>query len=86
MFKLPSERTRQIYVRLESWERLRAQRTRENFSVASSDPSPSVELQPNSTQDSPEPYRLSNVGVGDITNQEVLTMLECCEMQSGSGG
>lgn len=53
----------------------------ESFAALPSDGPP-----PNSTPDSPEPYRLSSLGVGDITHPGVLTSLECCEIPSGSGG
>jgi len=48
MFRFPSERTRQIHQRLESWERLRAQRARENFAADSCGELPSGKQPQNS--------------------------------------
>jgi hypothetical protein len=85
MFPSSSERRREERKHT-FWERPEGTLIRGTSAAESSDSSPNAEQPTNCKPDLPEPYRLSSPGVGDITQPAVLTMLECCEMRSGSGG
>ena len=68
MFVLPSERTRQIYARLESWERLRATPTLPISAADLSDASPNSEPPMNSAPDLPTHWNESRKVEPDSTS------------------